>query len=202
MPLTQGKLWQSDLYWAAERKDRMRWEGRVLFTRCLSSDEGMCSKNTATLHQLGVLLLSLSPSFPPNQPILKIESIYHHLTPLQTTCLDTFQVLFWHSWVAWCSQIVQLFYFFTTVSHHSTLINQNPSMLLSAFSMLLTSFDEGYSPPLNLLHFILDYWGYGHRKELCQQWISPSETVKCFKNKGYKETVAVRYEKTFATDAF
>ncbi len=147
-----------------ERRNEMRRKSAVL-TLCLSTDEGMHSKDTATLHQLGVLLLSLSPSFPPNQPILKIESIYHHLTPLQTTCLDTFQVLFWHSWVPWCSQIVQLFYFLTTVSHHSTLINQNPSMLFSAFSMLLTSFDEGYSPPLNLLCFILAYWGYWDRKK-------------------------------------
>lgn len=44
----------------------------------------MHRRKTATLHQLGVLLLSSSPYFPPNKLILKIESIYHHLTkPLE-----------------------------------------------------------------------------------------------------------------------
>lgn len=51
----------------------------------LSPDEGIGSRHTATLRQLGVLLLSMSLSFPPNKRILKIESIFCHLAVLQKT---------------------------------------------------------------------------------------------------------------------
>jgi len=46
----------TDLHWEAERMDRIgSW--------CLSADERMLSRNTATLHQVGALQVSMSPSF-------------------------------------------------------------------------------------------------------------------------------------------
>ena len=62
----------------------------VVHTLRLSTDEGIGSRHTATLRQLGVLLLSMTPSFPPKKRILKIESIFCHLAVLQKTHFKCF----------------------------------------------------------------------------------------------------------------
>lgn len=124
---TQGKLWQSDLYCVAGRTERIRWKGRALFTHSVCPLMSGCTPKTHTHAPPAGCPAALHwvHPFPPNTLILKIESIYHHLTTLQKTCWATFQVFFWHSWFSCCSQIVQLFYFLKTLWHQSTLINQN-----------------------------------------------------------------------------
>lgn len=114
VPLTRGKWWQWDLY--AERADRIRQKGSVV-----PADEGMHSRHAVSLHQLGVLLLSLSPSFLQNKLILKIECIYHHLASLQKTCL----VVFLDTRGSLVAPRLWLFYFLNTISQHANTINQN-----------------------------------------------------------------------------
>lgn len=81
MPKTQGKLRQLDLYCMAARVDTIRWKIRVLFTHSACPLMRGCTAETQqTLHQLGVLLVSESPSFQTNKWILKIDFIHHHLS--------------------------------------------------------------------------------------------------------------------------